>query len=125
MWYVTVAVASVEPGFSSERKHWKNGPVEPSPKYHCVESWFDPAEADPPPSAPPAFTYIARSAKIGAVEVITDPTDAISRAGWSWLTGIVVRLCGGSVCVVVTGGRASIRYWMVTVAGVIPGFSNR
>ena len=74
---------------------------------------------------PPAFTYIARSAKIGAVEVITDPTDATASAGSSWLTETVVRLCGGSVCVVVTGGAPSTRYRMVTVAGVIPGFSNR
>jgi hypothetical protein len=106
---VTVAVAASVPGLSSERKQWKNGPVAPSPKYHWVASWFDPAEADPPPSVPPSFTYIARSAKIGTSEVMTDPTQATASAGPSWFTGIVVRLCGGSVCVVVTCGPASIR----------------
>ena len=118
-------MAAVVPGFSSERKQWKNGPVAPSPKYHCVDNCGDPAEADPPPSVPPAFTYIARSAKIGASEVTIAPTDATASAGSSPLTKTVVRLCGGSVRVVVSGGPPSMRYRTVTVAGVVPGFWNR
>ena len=91
------------------RKAWKNGPVAPSPKYHCVESCGDPADAAPPPRVPPPSRYIARSAKIGTSDVMIDPSDARASAGSSSLTKIVVRLCGGSVRVRVTGDPASTR----------------
>jgi hypothetical protein len=91
------------------RKAWKNGPVAPSPKYHCVESSGDAADAAPPPSVPPLSRYIARSTKIGTSDVTIDPSDAWASAGSSPLTKIVVRLCGGSVRVRETGVPPSIR----------------
>ena len=96
--YSTETVASVAPGLAINTNRSKNAPVAPSARNHSRAGAVTPALSCPAPNGwPGRLRYIARSATIGAVAVITAETSVLASSGPMKSTGIVVRLCGGSV----------------------------
>src|SRR5579883_3684705 len=74
-----------------------------------------------PPSAALLLKYSGRSATIGKLLVITIEIDRLLPT--SLLSDFVTRLLAGSVYVLMTGEPLLIRYFTVTVAVLLFGFS--